>query len=739
MADSKMSCSAFLKKYSGEPQLIPLNKLAVHIKNRGGKPLSGKNVETLLKSWDRGSKEGGEDFQLYRYKPARVAEADPNDLYAFNRHTNAMADMDPMIRSVSTDVPIKYGLFSKSHCWSALWGMTGRGIQKGTDVDSVVFSPPDDQADLKFTEENGMWCEVVKWEGVRDHPDVFRDLMNSENYDSARALPADEVGLLAQIMEKLDDKVKTRSGEREYDALVREILACPGQIFDEKDVQCRYNIAKVLGAVHLEFLTQFCGVYVDFKSVTMPNKAIQALTKLPAQCPWLKIALLVDNYNTDSPAVYVGKKGLADNWSVKDIDDIAAHWKGKNDLQDMEALLKRMLDFYSVGNWKGVSTELLHKKRCQLVEKVGQTLRSKKKDGWREEFFDMENSLRRKLPQSLLDARVVEDTRTEEEKSKSEPAASSQKSKQPKQSTQVDEAPKLQFDDGGKVCENMALQARSKGLAVGSTCQATNSARGIKRDRFGVIVSFNEKDVRVKFDQTDDESESTVNYSLKALQLAEKPKPEAADPPPAGSPDVQQDPPKGIAWQPYDEKSIGEAMAKQIAAFNDQLSIQHAPTHDQVCVLEEPRVLVARMDLPAFKLKIMPRAKDVTLLADSTKCCPDKIDIKVQMQGRDTIYYRRVQMPPDLGHWVGSVWTIDVAEFVDASSAAAKAHAGGFTTLTKKMTGDLDVSALCPYSTDDKNWKPPPKKKTESAKMSAQFQYWTNDSPVKMNEALVFQ
>ena len=736
--DDAMSCAAFLHKYSGEPQLIDLKNLAVHIINRGGKPLHGKQVEDLMRRWDKGDKEGGEDFQMYRYKPARVAEADPSDLYAFNRHTNAMADVDPMIRSVSTDVPIKYGLISKTHCWSALWGMTGRGIQKGSDVDSVVFSPPDNQADLKFTEEHGMWCEVVRWEGVRDHPEVFKKLMNSENFDSAQALPENEVNLLSQVRGKLDGKVKTRAGEREYDAVVREILACPGQIFQEKDVECRYNIAKVLGDAHIEFLEKFCGVYVDFKSITVPCKAIQALTKLPPKCPWCKIALLVDNYNTESPAVSVGKKGIADNWGAKEIDDIATHWKGKPDLEQMEGYVKRMLDFYSFEKWKGVSTTLLHKKRCQLVEKVGQTLRAKKKDGWREEFFDIENSLRRKLPQSLLGARVVEDTRTEEEKSKSEPAASSQKSKQPKQNIQVDEAPKLQFDGEGKVCEDMALEARQKGLAVGSTCQATKPARGIKRDRFGVIVSFNETDVRVKFDKTGVEIESTVNFPLKALQFAEKPKPEAGDPPPEGKQAVPQAPPTGIAWQPNDEKILGDAMAKQMAAFNDQLCAQHDPTHDQVCVLDEPRVLVARMDLPPFKLKIMPRAKDVTRLADSTKCCPNKIDIWFQMQGHDAVHYRRVPNPPDLGHLVGSVWTIDVAEFVAASSVAAKAHAGGFATLTSVMSGDLDFN-LCSYATDDRNWKPPTKKNTERAKISARFRYWTNESAVKMNEALVFQ
>ena len=72
--DDEMVCAEFLKKYSGEPQLIHLNKLAVHTINRDGKPLSGKHVEELMKKWDKDTKVGGEtDFQIYRFKPRRVA------------------------------------------------------------------------------------------------------------------------------------------------------------------------------------------------------------------------------------------------------------------------------------------------------------------------------------------------------------------------------------------------------------------------------------------------------------------------------------------------------------------------------------------------------------------------------------------------------------------------------------------------------------------------------------------
>ena len=122
MACSKMddlSCADFLKKYSGEPRVIPLSQIGVHPLNRPGAPLSGQQVKDLLKGWDSGSKAGGEDFPFYgssryRYKPARVVEPNPEELVAHNRHTNAMAAIDPMIRPVSKEYPC-FGVFAKSH------------------------------------------------------------------------------------------------------------------------------------------------------------------------------------------------------------------------------------------------------------------------------------------------------------------------------------------------------------------------------------------------------------------------------------------------------------------------------------------------------------------------------------------------------------------------------------------------------------------------------------------------
>ena len=108
-SESEMPPQEFLQKCSSERRLIPLNRLGVHPTNRKGKPLNGAQVMALMMRFRKGSMGGGEDFQIYRYSPARVVEPDPSDPGATARHTNNMAAIDHRIRPVAD--PSNKGLF----------------------------------------------------------------------------------------------------------------------------------------------------------------------------------------------------------------------------------------------------------------------------------------------------------------------------------------------------------------------------------------------------------------------------------------------------------------------------------------------------------------------------------------------------------------------------------------------------------------------------------------------------
>ena len=87
----------------------------------------------------------------------------------------------------------------------------------------------------------------------------------------------------------------------------------------------------------------------------------------------------------------------------------------------------------------------------------------------------------------------------------------------------------------------------------------------------------------------------------------------------------------------------------------------------------------------------------------------------------------------------GSSLTVEVAEFVAASSAAAKAHTGGCATLTSVMSPELGLNVCMPYTTEEKNWKTGTKpKETQKAKLSVQFRHWTNEGTVQMGQAIAF-
>ena len=327
--------------------------------------------------------------------------------------------------------------------------------------------------------------------GAQRHPEVLEQLMRSENFDATIALAEDEITFLDDVHRLVIGGVDVAVGEREYDAVLRTILATPGQSFTPKDVESRYNLAKVIGKVHLNFLSRYCTLWVDFKKITIPNKALQALTKLPPTCPWLKICLMCDNYMTVEPKTHVGCKGIADNWGPSSIDEIVGGMQPE-ELEEVEKTASAFIDVYIADKIKTASPELLYKTQCRLVQRVGLILRGKQRSDWRVELARYEASLRKKFPDANLPPPVLKDVSPPPSK-KEHSAASSQKP------STVDESPALNFDDHGNVKTDMTCKARSEGLAVGSACCIVKNFKGIKKHRIGTVTSIGKTDLTVTF------------------------------------------------------------------------------------------------------------------------------------------------------------------------------------------------------------------------------------------------
>ena len=722
----EISPAEFLQKYSSERRLIPLNRLGVHRINRKGKPLNGAQVLSLMMRFRKGSRGGGEDFQNYRYSPARVVEPDPQDPHATLRHTNNMAAIDHRIRPVA-DPSNKglFGLFSKSHLWSAVWGMTGRCVKESLDPDAPTLAPPTDQPDFAFTEENGLWCEVVSWKGACSHPKVLEQLMRSENFDAAIGLPEDEVTFLDDIHSLVTSGVDMKVGEREFDAVLRTILAVPGQTHTKADVEPRYNLAKVIGRIHMDFLSRYCTLWVDFRSITIPNKALQALTKLPPTCPWLKICLLCDNYLTAEPKTRVGGKGIADNWGTGQIEEIVNN-ASPEELEAMEAMPPAFLDTYSQAQIPNCSAELIYKTQCKLIQRVGLVLRKEQqRSEWRAELARYESSLRKKFVDAELPPPVLQPVPPPAKKNQNA-ACSHQK----EVVSVVDESPALQFDENGHVKTDMACKARQAGLAVGSDCEAVKAFKGVKRSRIGKVTSLGETDLTVTFGADDEAGLAEVTVScpltaVKATQIKKAKKDTAAE--------GLQPAPNGIEWKSYDEAAIENAVSHQAMAFAEQLRIAQSPTQSEVAILEEEDIMVVKKVMQPLALKIIPRIPDLRLAAttDDVDIAGDDVAITVAFAGK-AARFTALGSEDYESRMDGTTWIIDPFAFIKASSDRARTYGGGCVELKRVCSGGLSVP-LSEYTTTDANLRPSKKSQT---RLECKISYWTNETAVPMGCAL---
>jgi hypothetical protein len=729
----------FLRKFSSQPRLVPLSKLVVSPHNRKGKSLNGSQVMRLMTRWQNGSKGGGEDFQQYRYKIARVHESDPEDPQAGTRHTNLMASRDERIRPVSDDSkdgPLN--LFSKCHCWSALWGTVGRSIKPNLAHDAGVMEPPLDQPDFQFAEKEGMWCEVIPASAIKQYPDIFIELMRSENFDAACSLPEDEISLLTDIFEKLTKGVDKKLGETLYDAIQREILntATWGD-FNAKDVECRYNLAKVLGIAHMDFLSAFCTRFVDFKRITVPNKCVQALTRIQAGCPWLKVCLYTDNYMTPDAACsqrVSGGKGIAENWKAADIDDIVSHFP-QDELKAMEDLVSHLIGRYSPTALPSVSTDIVFQVQCKICFKVGALMRDKKRRiDWRTNMIEIEYSGRKRLPAHVLPEPILADTRPP-------PKETEKAVNKHKETPQIDEAPALNFDAKGDMQEDHASKARDKGLTVGSSCITIRPARSISKNRVGIITAFGngKQDPLVRFLLSGDEPEVEVQFPLASLakhtmpekdQTTNKGHKRKAEDDGGLQPDVSG----GIDWQVQNESSIEACVKHSLLALNTQLAIRASPTHEQVFVSGEPRVLVARKVLEPLELIFVPlSAKLETLKTDDG--LPPGCDITMSTTGSRPVAFSRVCNAACHGLEVGTCLHIAPVEFLMASSKVARTFAGGCAELELIASGEVKFD-MCRYTTSDDNLKAKTGKAHKIPAVSATFTYWTNKATIPAGSAL---
>ena len=158
---------------------VPLEELGPAVFNRKGNPTSGRHCVNLAQRILR-----VEGFGTFRYVAGYCHEPDPAEPLAVSQHANRMAERDPLLPTMPPRA-LK-GVFAKTHLMTMLQ-LYKQG--RFADLQRVVCSQPEDfTRELTEALSHGIFMHVFPWEAIRDHPEDFKALMASDNFDHGHGL-----------------------------------------------------------------------------------------------------------------------------------------------------------------------------------------------------------------------------------------------------------------------------------------------------------------------------------------------------------------------------------------------------------------------------------------------------------------------------------------------------------------------------------------------------------------------
>ena len=76
-----------------------------------------------------------------------------------------------------------------------------------------------------------------------------------------------------------------------------------GQRWSKDDLAGMFNLAKVLGPPHLQFLEDFVVGFVDQDVMAVRPSCFAAASKIAPQAPWFKVALLCTQYMSQAASL----------------------------------------------------------------------------------------------------------------------------------------------------------------------------------------------------------------------------------------------------------------------------------------------------------------------------------------------------------------------------------------------------------------------------------------------------
>ena len=249
--DMLMKCA----KDRGNAQRYALKDLGISWLNRR---VSGKHTHKIGRRIY--SVEG---LVRIRYGHGLAHEPDPEDPLKVARHTNEVAEKDPLIATVP-EAPL-LGACAKCHLLSFLQAMKNGSIC-WDDTGELMVSTAGNQALLEHL-SLGMFFMVVTFDMVKLHENHLRSLIAADNFDAGFALGQTDIALL-EAVHASTKILKPVPPATMWDSLLPMMEKIKGAAWGEDDIAAVYNFLMVVGDVHVDFLVLFAP-FVDFDEVCL--------------------------------------------------------------------------------------------------------------------------------------------------------------------------------------------------------------------------------------------------------------------------------------------------------------------------------------------------------------------------------------------------------------------------------------------------------------------------------------
>ena len=272
-----------LQQYSLGVRRVPLDQLGVSPLNRS---ISGSHVHSLGRRIL--SVEG---FVRWRYRHGWAHEVNPEDPLEVARTTNEVARATPLLAEVPM-VPL-LGSFAKTHLMSFLQCLRDGNVY-WSDTKKLMVCP---EAQLVLAEhlKHGMFYEVFTYDCVKKDKGALLKLCKADNFDSNFALGETELQLLRDVHDSLSI-ARPPLGKTQWDVIKDATATSCGQKWSEEDLNAIYNFAKVVGDVHVAFLTDVVAVHVPWDTIAVRPADFHLAARVGGSLPWLKVALLTAQY-----------------------------------------------------------------------------------------------------------------------------------------------------------------------------------------------------------------------------------------------------------------------------------------------------------------------------------------------------------------------------------------------------------------------------------------------------------